>query len=345
MLMPGRKYSSGKYRYGFNGQEKTSEILENTFNAEFWEYDSRSARRWNVDPILKDDESPFMTIGNNPIVMVDPTGADWYKNKASGGYEWHEGSGRIKGLRHMKTGTWSKRNKDGFSYFFGNSQDGLIQDGPSSLAEVVVVAKRKTKGGRNWLNLPSYSKKDVSRWESYHAMLRDRHNLNQLLMQDSDPQEFKEQFNFYQRTWQASEDWRSANYAILDAATLIIPVPKLGMARWFRPFGNSAGRVFWSGGGITGKAFTSATEYALLHGGTTLEMTTAGKILTKITMNKKNWLTGKIWEFGSRQFAKGASGEIHVFIDLSRASSESFWFNHELPILTSKGLDILTHIR
>jgi hypothetical protein len=99
MQMPGRKYTSGSssYRYSINGQEKESELNENITTAQFWEYDSRIGRRWNIDPVTKDDESPYLTFGGNPIVMMDPDGDDWYKNKKSGSVDWFEGSGKHKG--------------------------------------------------------------------------------------------------------------------------------------------------------------------------------------------------------------------------------------------------------
>ena len=76
MEMFGRKYhvGGGSYRYGFNGQEKSTEIAEGLTTAEFWEYDSRTGRRWNVD--LKPDASSsvYSTFGNNPILNMDPLG-------------------------------------------------------------------------------------------------------------------------------------------------------------------------------------------------------------------------------------------------------------------------------
>jgi RHS repeat-associated protein len=77
MTMPGRKFSSaGGYRYGFNGQEKSDEIKGegNSYTAEFWEYDPRVGRRWNVDPVTKEWESPYACFSNNPICNVDPDG-------------------------------------------------------------------------------------------------------------------------------------------------------------------------------------------------------------------------------------------------------------------------------
>lgn len=80
MQQPGRdwKAGSGFYRYGFGGQEADNEIYGqgNAYTAEFWEYDPRLGRRWNVDPVMKASQSPYMCFNNNPIVFTDPSGLD-----------------------------------------------------------------------------------------------------------------------------------------------------------------------------------------------------------------------------------------------------------------------------
>ena len=80
MSMPGRKYQQGTstYRYGLNGQEKSTEVNGdgNLYTAEFWQYDSRIGRRWNVDPVTKPNESPYATFANSPIWLSDPSGKD-----------------------------------------------------------------------------------------------------------------------------------------------------------------------------------------------------------------------------------------------------------------------------
>ena len=67
-----------RYRYGFQGQEKDDEVsgTGNSYTAQFWQYDSRIARRWNIDPVVKPHESPYVAFSNNPIWFVDPNGAD-----------------------------------------------------------------------------------------------------------------------------------------------------------------------------------------------------------------------------------------------------------------------------
>lgn len=78
MAIPDRKFElQGKdYRYGMNSQEKDNDVFKGAMTAEYWEYDSRLGRRWNVDPIVKPFESPFETFGNNPLYYADTDGAD-----------------------------------------------------------------------------------------------------------------------------------------------------------------------------------------------------------------------------------------------------------------------------
>ena len=74
MAMKERSFSNEEYRFGFNTQEKSTEIGEDTYTAEFWQYDSKIARRWNVDPVVKPYESSYLAFGGNPIYYVDVNG-------------------------------------------------------------------------------------------------------------------------------------------------------------------------------------------------------------------------------------------------------------------------------
>jgi RHS repeat-associated protein len=66
------------YTYGFNGQEKDDEVYGsgNLNTAEYWEYDTRLGRRWNLDPIVNEQESPYACFANNPIWIIDVDGKD-----------------------------------------------------------------------------------------------------------------------------------------------------------------------------------------------------------------------------------------------------------------------------
>ncbi len=74
MTMPGRIFNPNTYRYGHNTQEKDNEIFEGAYTAEFWEYDSRTIRRWNPDPVVKPWESPYACFSGNPIYYTDING-------------------------------------------------------------------------------------------------------------------------------------------------------------------------------------------------------------------------------------------------------------------------------
>jgi hypothetical protein len=76
MLMPGRSYNSAEYRYGFNGQEKDDEVYGsgNINTAEFWQYDTRLGRRWNVDPKPVVGLSQYSAFANNPVLYNDIKG-------------------------------------------------------------------------------------------------------------------------------------------------------------------------------------------------------------------------------------------------------------------------------
>ncbi|WPQ63704.1 hypothetical protein SIO70_02370 [Chitinophaga sancti] len=76
MMQPDRDYSTSSYRYGFNGQEKSNEIKGegNIYTAQFWEYDPRVGRRWNVDPRPDVSYSPYAVMQDNPIWYNDPAG-------------------------------------------------------------------------------------------------------------------------------------------------------------------------------------------------------------------------------------------------------------------------------
>ena len=90
-----RSWSATEYRYGgAGGQEMDNEISGkgNSYTAEYWQYDSRLMRRWNVDPVYKHYQSSYSTFSNNPILRIDPNGADDFFDK-DGNYLGRVGKG------------------------------------------------------------------------------------------------------------------------------------------------------------------------------------------------------------------------------------------------------------
>ena len=65
------------YRYGFNGQEREPSINDGIFSAEYWFYDGRLGRRWNVDPVDQISMSNYSVLGNCPIWFNDVKGDNY----------------------------------------------------------------------------------------------------------------------------------------------------------------------------------------------------------------------------------------------------------------------------
>ena len=72
--LSGRISNACTYRYGMNGQEKDEELGSGVTTAEYWEYDAKLGRRWNVDPKPFVDISRYACFVNNPILFPDPNG-------------------------------------------------------------------------------------------------------------------------------------------------------------------------------------------------------------------------------------------------------------------------------
>jgi RHS repeat-associated protein len=76
--MEGRSFSISSYRFGFQGMEKEGELYGdgNAYTTEFRLYDSRLGRWLSSDPVIHSHESPYIGLGNNPILYSDPRGRE-----------------------------------------------------------------------------------------------------------------------------------------------------------------------------------------------------------------------------------------------------------------------------
>ncbi|MFT3981658.1 MAG: RHS repeat-associated core domain-containing protein [Ferruginibacter sp.] len=87
MQMPGRKYSSGSYRFGFNSKENDNEVKGNGNQIDYGNriYDSRIGRFTSVDPLQKKYPyyTPYQFSGNKPIWAMDLDGLEEYYYTAS----------------------------------------------------------------------------------------------------------------------------------------------------------------------------------------------------------------------------------------------------------------------
>ena len=82
MLMPGRKFSSDKYRYGFNGKENDNEVKGDGNQQDYGMrvYDGRIGKFLSVDPLYKDYpwNSTYAFAENDIIRSIDLDGLERY---------------------------------------------------------------------------------------------------------------------------------------------------------------------------------------------------------------------------------------------------------------------------
>jgi RHS repeat-associated protein len=80
MTQPGRKFSLGGYRYGFNGKENDNEVKGEGNQQDYGMriYDPRLGKFLSVDPITKNypDLTPFQFASNTPLWAVDMDGLE-----------------------------------------------------------------------------------------------------------------------------------------------------------------------------------------------------------------------------------------------------------------------------
>lgn len=103
---------------------------------------------------------------------------------------------------------------------------------------------------------------------------------------------------------------------------------------------SGAGKVFWSGGRT---AQSAAEKFAVENGGSTLELTSAGRAVEAATEGLP-WSQAKpLWNRASAEFAEGAQGTVHVFHNAAGVSLDSVWRGIEYPILQRNGVKMIYH--
>jgi RHS repeat-associated protein len=70
-------------KYGYQGSEKNLELGNNDYYTHFRGLDVEIGRWKGVDPVYQPSESPYVSMGNNPVTFNDVLGnttEDWFKN-------------------------------------------------------------------------------------------------------------------------------------------------------------------------------------------------------------------------------------------------------------------------
>ncbi len=124
--MPGRQFIGTSYKYGFNGQEKDDEVAGagSVNTAEYWEYDSRTGRRWNADPVVHPWESPYACFADNPIFYSDVNGdeAEGWEPKKGGGYTYNPDPSK-----GTETADWTGGDINKVPYEVHGNKDGSME--------------------------------------------------------------------------------------------------------------------------------------------------------------------------------------------------------------------------
>lgn len=131
-LMPGRNYQSQSYNFGFGGQLKDDEVYNasgTSYTAEFWQYDPRVGRRWNIDPMSRPCESPYSAFSNSPIALVDPNGLkvkNAHKEEMESAQKNRDDAkGKLDNLLSNPVGKSDKEAYKGYKTAIQSAKDGL----------------------------------------------------------------------------------------------------------------------------------------------------------------------------------------------------------------------------
>lgn len=79
-------------------------------------------------------------------------------------------------------------------------------------------------------------------------------------------------------------------------------------------------------------------DFAKVKGMKTLEMTTGGRIMNSVGPYLPRSISSPIWDGLSRNFARGALGNINVFKNAAGVSLKSTWRRVEYPILQNNNI-------
>src|SRR5690554_3614816 len=144
------------YRFGFNGQEKVNEIsgMGNHNTAEFWEYDTRLGRRWNVDPVDQISVSNYAVNGNNPIWAYDVLGNFDSKREAKDYKKENKLKGRVVSSKEEGV-NYEIRNRN-YTYFKDSNSSSMDEDG---VTKAYRITAKKWKSSSNsytaWMRDPA----------------------------------------------------------------------------------------------------------------------------------------------------------------------------------------------
>ena len=150
--MPERKFSSGSYRYGFNGKEKDNEVKGEGDQQDYGMriYDPRVGKFLSVDPLTKSYPwyTPYQFTGNSPVANIDldglePTEAVKYwinQGPAVDGPKTKLAQGTASGVKKSLFRTWNFIRSDAWKISTWKSTGLFIEEGILDMSSVKVTS-------------------------------------------------------------------------------------------------------------------------------------------------------------------------------------------------------------
>ncbi len=172
-----RHSQTGNYEnvYKFNGKELDTETGLYYYGARY--YNPRISQFYATDPLAEKYPgfSPYTYTADNPVMLVDPNGMDWYKNNETGEITWYEGNEEKKGYTYLGYFV-SETDVDGNEIFYdGVTKTQYIDGVPEmtwggDLDEVVITAKVKKKNcNKNIITLTDKSNEVLKKLDYYSS--------------------------------------------------------------------------------------------------------------------------------------------------------------------------------
>ena len=309
----GQGYSAGDgVRQQFAEKERDTETGLDYFGARY--YSSIQGRFVSPDPLLSSGRqmhpqswNRYSYVMNEPLSLTDPSGMDWgvakYFDKENNQwvYHYHYFTGEI--------GEYAGHKFEAVNFGGDDTRTLNFADGRT----MAISNNADVLGGR------------------YMAEVKPRVNLNLEAVLPPSPLDYvpfagnarKFLFNYHQQNFEG---------ALLNFVGMATDLYSLGAgagAGIAKSFATKPGEaIFYSGKGALDLAKTAAQN----EGGKIMAQTFGGKVLNLIPQRTPSFIKDPIMNWGSKQFANGASGTVRAFIR-EPVRHYSTWRQVEYPIL------------
>ncbi|MBS1936562.1 MAG: hypothetical protein JSS84_01955 [Bacteroidetes bacterium] len=302
-----------------------------SYTAEFWQYDARVGRRWNLDPVDQVSISNYAAFGLNPIINVDPNGAWFWESKnvrqarhfartTGGNFDKHRNmfTGKKDASVTLSSGSSEGINVNAFVFRHGQDRSDLLESADLALGGDTYDRMEASTTGFESLGWWLKSIDDeVKPGHTPPAALQAFISLNPVVAAG----------NVYSGLTGGTDVYGEQQSGLsigLNAASLL-PVGYMLKAA-------QGGRVFWTGGRFVGE---EASAFAAANGLRTLNMTGTGRVLTAMDKVLPRNVMSPLWDAASWRMAWGAQGPVHLLYNAAPGGirAGSTWLRIERPLL------------